>query len=287
MEKVKRLKKKRIILISAAAIMIIAAVLTILTITGRKYEFFSVGLTHYYSVEDMKTKAPVIVQGEVTNISEPFLVEDSYGTSIRAYRDFEVKVNKALRGEPGETVTVRLPGGEFGNVSFVEEPTPKLEENEEYILFIYQHHVGGGTLTKGDYYFILGELQGVYEYAENTQYAHLTKNGGLYFSSDILPVEGGDMEAAANNAEKDKSGMTKEAISLSAFEENMMDFNKKYPANEFWFREEAEANSKLNLESGMITQEEYDRYKEQEKEYGRILSEEECKEALERYVNGE
>lgn len=67
----------------------------------------------------------------------------------------------------------------------------------------------------------------------------------------------------------------------------MMDFNKKYPANEFWFREEADANSKLNLESGMITQEEYDRYKEQEKEYGRILSEEECKEALERYVNGE
>ncbi len=280
MEQVKKSSKKRIIIIVITAIIIIASILTILTIIGKKYEFFSHGSIPYYSVEDMKTKAPVIVQGEVINISEPFLVEDSQGVSVRAYRDFEVKVSKALRGTPGDIVTVRIAGGEFGNVSFVEEPTPKLEENKEYILFIYQHHMGGGTLTEGDYYFILGEQQGVYKNIANTKYAELRKNSDLYLREDFDSIEGKNAKSAISIVEENESGITEEVIKLSSFEKSMESFNKEYPANEFWFREDVLASREANLEEGMITQEEYDRYTVRAEEYGRIMTKKETDEYL-------
>ena len=116
----------------------------------------------------------------------------------------------------------------------VYEHSPVLSGENEYLLFLYKPARGGAYNTDGDYYYILGLTQGTFVMDEDGDFISGT---GV-----VLPAD--DIAQYVNNAG---------------------------PVNVNDFREEYIANQKRNLETGFITQEEYDELMDEIDEYATIV----------------
>ena len=226
-----RKKKAWLILIAVLACLLLA-VLCFKFILPQKV-FISGSLVER-SLEDLFSESALVVRGTVSEPSESLKIRSTRGSDA-IYTDYKFDVSELLRGnDSDDELTIRVQGGTIRNVTEVYEHSPVLSGENEYLLFLYKPARGGAYNTDGDYYYILGLTQGTFVKDEDGDFISGT---GV-----VLPAD--DIAQYVNNAG---------------------------PVNVNYFREEYIANQKRNLETGFITQEEYNKLMDEIDEYAAIV----------------
>ena len=195
------------------------------------------------SLTDLTLESNLIGICTFKDVSEPFqIVSTSGGEKI--FKDYYFSVNDTFRGEKPENgiVTVRIEGGTVGNTTNVISDFYEFQVGETYILFLYHPGMGGGFNTAGDYYYITGSLQGIYPY---TQSAPLTKSSTVTLES----ADGGDF------------------LDVNEFQAEVLSINNEFPAETNAVYQEFLENQQKNLDSGFISQEEYDSIMAESQQY--------------------
>lgn len=207
-----------------AAILAIAALVICLPLGLRALTHETVyvdGSLAYYSVDDLFAGSTLVVSGTITGEPESLRVRHASVDMETNFTDYTLAVENVYRGQAaGDTLTVRVYGGTAGNVTEIYTPAPQLTAGEEYLLFLNQPGMGGAFNTPGDYYYLTGVTQGVFQADAAGQY---TSQSGDTLSPTRL--------AAARSAA---------------------------PGDAPSPREEFVENQQANLANGFLTQEEYD-----------------------------
>jgi len=184
------------------------------------------------SIDDLFMKSSLAVFGEVVGVSDSFQIEH-YTGSLDISTDYYIAVSDVFRGETeADLITVRLSGGTIGEFTLVYDPNPALDIGSEYLLFLCQPGSGGAFNTEGDYYYVLGNIQGVFSYDGEQKYI---SQFGEEITAEYLLHHG-------NAATVDKD----------------------------YFRNEFIKNASSNLESGFFSQEYHDELMEQMDIYATI-----------------
>ncbi len=191
--------------------------------------------------EFLSTKSMLVICGKVVDQSEAFQIIPVFGGEPMNYTDYYLEVADVLRGNTdlNKTIIVRVRGGLVNDVEIIDYEAAKFNLNDQILVFLYQPNMGSAYNTKGDYYYVLGDTQGVF-YPESS-------------NSDLFTNE---------------YGMSiKWTQAIADFEE----INNINPVDEFWIYNEFLDNQKRNLDNGSITQEEYDMFVEEGRQYATIV----------------
>lgn len=193
------------------------------------------GILEEKTEDQLFEQSSLIVLGSVKDIGSAFRVKSST-ESFSNFTDYTLEIDNVLRGEYEEnTLVVRVQGGTACGITEIYSPAPKLELGEYYLLFLYQPERGGSFNTKGDYYYILGLTQGIFE----------KENKDVYLSQNNYEIT---LEHVKNRA-------------------------NEYPVDKQYFRNEYIENQKRNLENGFISQSEFDTIIKNIDVYATIVSE--------------
>lgn len=188
------------------------------------------------SLEDLMLQAGLVAEGTIVDISDGFYIQHAIGSTKEIYTDYTLRVDTVYRGEPyADKVTIRCEGGTVGKETLIAEQSPKLEMDESYLLFLYQPGRGGSYNTQGDYYYVAGLIQGVF-----------SKHGEIYTAQDY------------------------ESITQEEFEAKLKEMENE-PVNESYSRDTFVRNQKANLDSGFMSQEEYDAAMDSLDQYATIV----------------
>jgi hypothetical protein len=188
------------------------------------------------SLEDLMLQAGLVAEGTIVDISDGFYIQHAIGSTKEIYTDYTLRVDTVYRGEPyANKVTVRCEGGTVGKETLIAEQSPKLEMDESYLLFLYQPGRSGSYNTQGDYYYVAGLIQGVF-----------SRGSGGFYSQDYT------------------------FVTQEEFEEELEKLADQ-PVNEDYSRDTFIRNQKSNLESGFMSQEEYDAAMDSLDQYATIL----------------
>ena len=209
------------------ALLILVAILACLLLTTLSFKFFLPqkvfisGTLVERSLDDLFSKSALVVRGTVNESSETFKIQNTNG-GVAIFTDYKFDVSELVRGNDLDNeLTIRVQGGTIGKETEVYEHSPVLSSENDYLLFLYKPARGGAYNTDGDYYYILGLTQGTFVVNEEGNF--ISESGGVLFADDIAQY----VKTAG-------------------------------PVNTNYFREEYIANQMRNLETGFITQEEYD-----------------------------
>ncbi|MCD8145567.1 MAG: hypothetical protein LUD79_09630 [Oscillospiraceae bacterium] len=236
MKRLKAMDGKKLALIAVAVVLVIAAAVFGITRLSHKTVYIS-GTLEEKTLDDLYEQSALVAVGTVSGKSEAFQIQNVSGGTAN-FTDYYFDVSTALRGAAeSETVTVRVQGGTVGNYTEVCESSPALEVGDEYLLFLYKPGRGGAYNTEGDYYYVLGQAQGCFT-ADSSE-SYVSQNGVT---------------------------LTQESLTAALSDEDLE------PVNVDYFREEYIANQQRNLESGFITQEEYDEMMANIDQYATIVS---------------
>lgn len=264
-------KKRWVILLGSlllAVCVVGAGILLTPKVTAR--EVIVDGLLPEYTPQQMMEYASLVAEGEIVSASEPFTVCSDDGATAN-YVDYQFKLSQVFRGEAENgSVSVRVPGGKVDDFRYTVLSAAPLACGESYILFLYRPHMGGDTLTEGDYYLVLGDWQGAYRWSDKAV-QNAAAEEAVYVSTGPAKAEASVSSDNLRTAAKE-GGITKDVISVPDFSRTMEAFNQTVPVNEYWFRDETLDNLRYNLETGFISQEEYDLYLSRMEKYGRIVS---------------
>ena len=120
------------------------------------------GTFPYFSEEDLMGTAALVIHGRAVGRSAPFFIENIYTAGRSVFTDYRFEVYEVLRGETSSReVIVRMEGGMTQEMRLVVSHTPEFEQEREYLLFL--NIPGGGPFdTPGEYFYIVGGLQGVF-----------------------------------------------------------------------------------------------------------------------------
>ena len=204
------------------------------------------GIIEEMDMDELTEKSNLIIHGTVEGPGQGLQIQ-AVGGGITNYTDYTVHVEETFAGDSQESVTVRVKGGIAGNLEVICDYAPDLEEGKEYLLFLLKPDQGGGYNTEGDYYYVTGSFQGVYE------------------------LEGTKNEpATAMKAKPQGSGEEKVVAQLAS---DIQEFRAQLPEDyEYSVREEGMKNLQANLESGFISQEEYEQMLAEREQYATILN---------------
>lgn len=209
------------------------------------------GVLAEVTYDDLLQDASVIVKAHTTNISEAFSIQSVNG-AVSNFTDYTLEADRVLKGRlaENETFTVRLEGGTVNGQKVVVEEAPQLSVDEPVLLFLYQPNMGGGFNTEGDYYYVLGMMQGAF-----------------------YPEKGSDEKthAASTTTFTNKLGTSISLQTLANDLANMQQTVETNDANDNGVYEKFLENQKKNLESGFITQEEYEQGLNEAKQYATII----------------
>jgi len=218
---------------SIVLLSILATVLIVKVQSGANFDIPRITVHNYpvvYSMDEQLKKSQLIVKGKIVKQSEIFTVTPASGVEGSNFSDYYLQVSDVLRGEASKTdlVPIRIEGGDTKELSVVVECQPDIKIGDEVIALLYKPNMGGAYNTDEDYYRIVGMDQ------------------GLYF------INNGDSKKTI--AENHRG----ESVDFKELEKKMSAFTKKNPINYNWVYEEVMENVKKNLETGFISQEEYD-----------------------------
>jgi len=116
----------------------------------------------YYSEERLMERAALVVYGRAIGRSEPFFIENIYSGARAVFTDYLFEVYEVFRGEiVSREVIVRVEGGITDEMILIVDYIPEFERGREYILFLTLPGLGPFD-APGEYYHILGGLQGVF-----------------------------------------------------------------------------------------------------------------------------
>lgn len=199
------------------------------------------------------TRSSLVAIGSISEVSDPFQIKPVGGGDPSVFTDYSLQISDVLRGEPdSDMVSVRVQGGTTDNLTTIVEEAPELEVGQEYLLFLYQPGRGGSYNTEGDYYYITGVNQGAFEVSSATPFSAEMDDSAVGFIS------------SATDTQVDWS--------LRDAAESIQVVNEEQPADEAYVYEQAYENWQANLDSGFITQEEFDNLVRESKIYAKIIN---------------
>ena len=115
------------------------------------------------SEEDLMEISSLVVHGRVVGRTQAFTVENQFYGASTIFTDYFVEVYEVLRGEAyADTITVRMEGGATNERTLITTFTPTFTRGGEYLLFLTIPS-GDAFDTPGEYYYIIGGSQGVFE----------------------------------------------------------------------------------------------------------------------------
>jgi hypothetical protein len=226
MQKSKFMRSKVIVLSILLTIAVSAVIVAVIFSSNKANKepntVYVSGLLVPKNIDQLISQSRIIVRGTIDSVSDAFQIKH-VSDSISNFTDYTVAVDSVLRGEAQENdITVRVQGGTVNGYTELHEQSPVLQEGKEYLLFLYHPGRGGSYNTDGDYYYVLGLVQGVFtEDAEGNYIPQL----GDAISSDALQAK------------------------LTEYE--------NIPIDPLFFRNEYMENQSGNVETGFITEEEY------------------------------
>jgi len=239
-----KISKSTIIAICSGIICFAVAIVLIFPYIPLRTEHIS-GLLYGKSIDDMFEQSSLVVYGKVDSKSKSFQIEDSEG-GVNLCTDYYIKPIEVLRGDANgaEKITVRIDGGLYENIKYIDEGEPDFNIGGKFVLFLYRPARGGGFNTEGDYYYVSGGCQGAF------------KNVGKYDTGDIALLQGGDYG---------------EGKTMTEMRELTEKANQEIPIDEEYNKNQFLKNIQLNLENGFMEQEEADRLIKSIEEYATIV----------------
>ncbi len=215
---------------------------------------------------EVSERSSLILYGRVSHISEPILLRTVYD-SVSVHTDVEITPEKVFRGEADKTVTVRLSGGLVGKEYIEYQDEPELCLGKEYLLFLQQPDRGYGVNGPGEYYILTSLWRSVFAALPESQQkiaalsAPQEKQSDVFLanSSKALPTENFVIVDQWEDIVKGLS-VSEAVLPLNTLEKVYPEFNKSYPVKEGRIYQETLEAYKANLESGFLSQEEYEYY---------------------------
>lgn len=189
--------------------------------------------------EQLLEESDLIAVCELREVSDAFQIQYAGGDSsaVMNFTDSYFETTEILRGDPPDDsgiITVRTQGGMVDNWSVIMSDKYEFQYDKKYLLFLVHAGMGGGYNTEGDYYYLNGSWQGIFPLEETTA-------NSLKASSEII-----------------ENGRGTDSIQLDAVRSEIEALNKIGPPDENAAYERVMENQKANLDSGWITQEEYE-----------------------------
>lgn len=174
--------------------------------------------------EGLVDNSNIIVKGKVVGMSKPFEIQPADGGASSIFTDYYFQPTEFIAGSElvsnKNKLPIRIEGGDLNNKVVTNENNPNLTVGETYTLFLMKPDIGGGFNTRGEYFYITGSEQGVAKEANN---------------SNIVSTKGSKSLKLNKNNLKAKKNIIKEHSMKNTFLEGLQE----------------------NLETGFITQEEY------------------------------
>lgn len=206
------------------------------------------GALESYPLEKLQARSHLVAVGTVTEVGEPFRIVAVNGMTSN-FTDYTFKLQEVLRGEgaPEDEVTVRVEGGAAGPYRVISDVDAKLSVGEEYLLFLYQPHTGGGFNTEGEYYWVLGRI------------------GGAFSRTEDSPEE-----APAYRSQLSEDWV----LELQDFRQEMEEANAALPLDLEWLEREQLAAYAENLQNGVI-EGDPDDMEQQLEQYATVVTQEE------------
>lgn len=139
------------------------------------------GLLPAYTLDDLVDRSNLIVRAKMISRSNPFEIKPVFGESTSVFTDYTFEIETVLKGSPkDDSVIVRTRGGSTGDRIVFAEDEPEFTVGKDVLLFLYQPGMGSGYNTTGDYYYVTGVSQGVYELENDIAIQTLTKERSTY-----------------------------------------------------------------------------------------------------------
>ena len=201
------------------------------------------GMLKQYGYDDLLDTATVVVRATVESQSDTFQISPVSGGDPSNFTDFTLRVTDSFQGDKqiGDMLTVRVQGGEVDGFNVVVEDAPSYQVGDDVLVFLYQPNLGAGYNTTGDYYYTLGLYQGAFFASEKS------------YSNDLKFENAAGMEISYNKISSDTAIQAKTVINENQFYNEFLD------------------NLNMNLESGFISQDEYDRLLAESQVYATIV----------------
>lgn len=137
-----------------------------------KYNKYETEIHNIYpelSKQKITENSGTIVKAKFNNYTDPFKIKPANGGDSSIFRDAIFTVEKSYKGnlQKKDKVNVRIQGGDLIDhenkaiYSVNLDDDLNFDENSNYLLFLNKQEKGGHYNTKGDYYYIFGNSQGV------------------------------------------------------------------------------------------------------------------------------
>lgn len=207
-----------------------------------------------FSIEELTERSSLVVLGKVTSISDAFKVRPTNGGDDQIFTYYDVAPIEIFRGDcDGETIRLRLQGGQVGSVLAVTDFEPELQIGEEFIFFLYRPIGGGLTITQDEFYLISGGTQGALKKTTKQNLNDNKLSKSLAAGEEVFYTD-----AALTEGKKTILQDLDTVVTLESFKAFTADFNEAMPVDEEFRQKEGEDGLKQNLDNGFITQQEYD-----------------------------
>lgn len=196
------------------------------------------------SVDELIEESSLVAVCTLKEESDAFQIESVTG-GISIFTDYYFEVGETYRGEAPENkmITVRRQGGTVGDTTVEVVAESKFEVGQSYLLFLYQPSWGGGFNTGDDYYYIRGDIQGIYP----VDSVPLTRSSDVTLSNvaDAAPIE------------------------MIEFQTQVEEINEKVDTTDVAANDMDKILNSMeeNVRTGMMTQEEYDAAVEEMQQY--------------------
>jgi len=202
--------------------------------------------------DELLEQANLIIYGRVTQ-KELIFIQSIHGGDPCGHTDYYFEPISVLRGEPvnKDEVIVRVMTGEDKdrNVKVVLDYMKDLNIGDEYLLFLGKTELGGEYNTKGDWYYILGTNQGIFE---------VSKENKRSAAGDLIP-------------EKSSALFNEIELDYESFDSEIKKANIETPVDPDLDKKTAYDALESNLKSGFISEEEYELYKQDLEKYAVIV----------------
>ena len=219
------------------------------------------GLIAKLSMEEILESSSVIARAVYSGDSKPIRIQSAVSGSELNFTDHYFTQIEVLRGEITDTkrLAVRLEGGLIAGRNEICDDNPKFEKDKEYILCLYNPGGYYEYNTEDEHYYVTGVNQGVFPLT-GAQGSFAEKSSAAIVLDETYKRLDGAVTA------KDVSFT---AESLKSY---LLQYNKEVAVNKNHVRETELENAKANLESGFITESEYNDIVNKTALYGKIVT---------------
>ena len=241
--------KKNLILSASISVILIIVLAVTLTYTLSHINLQTIeirSLMPRYNFNELITNSHVIVKGQITGDADTFTVHPTTGGDDSVFTQYQFEVDDVIRGDvtAGETIGIRFEGGQHGNLNVINmDDDMDFNDNDRMVLFLRRVTVGGGYTTNDEYYIIVGG-----------------SGQGIFYL---------DEDAEAETYVSDS--MDYDPLVWSTARAQLVELANELPTNQSGLLEYETEQLKAELESGKITQDEYDTTLESYTKYATII----------------